>query len=480
MSGTDVLYMRSPGWLQNAVVAAYGWWWHRRRFGEDFHRLVAELKAHEHWTREQFKAYQDCQLDRLLRAARRSPYYHRVMVENGISSDMPPLEALALFPLLSKEQLRTHPSALLTGRPPKRSVTFNSSGTTGTPTTIYYTREFHSLEMATIEARNLNWAGATYRDRRVMFGARKICRFDQNRPPFWRFSPAEKMAYASVYHLSPEFLPAYLQFLGDFKPTVVMGYPSALYAVAQYALDHRVPPPQARAVFTSAERLTGYMRTAIESAWQAPIYDRYGAVEGCVSASQCEHGRYHVNSEIGIIEILDQDGQVAGPGVEGEVICTGLHNTVQPLIRYQIGDTARWAVDQACACGRQLPILEGIDGRVEDVCYTIDGRRIVRFDTVFKGVANIRLAQVIQETLDLFTITVVPTESFNQDDVQQIKKNLRLHVGDVAVNVQCATALPRTPSGKFRAVICRLSPEDRRRVSTDPARHRPVLAMRHR
>jgi len=46
-----------------------------------------------------------------------------------------------------------------------------------------------------------------------MFGARKVCHFRQKNPPFWRFSPAENMAYASVYHLSPEFLPYYLEFV---------------------------------------------------------------------------------------------------------------------------------------------------------------------------------------------------------------------------------------------------------------------------
>jgi phenylacetate-CoA ligase len=465
MSSIDTVYLRSPGWLQNAMVAAYGWWWYRRRFGEDFRRLVGELRVHERWTREALLAYEEAQLGRLLRAARQSPYYRRVMDEAGINSEMPPFDALERFPLLSKEQLRSQPTALLTGAPPKGVVTFNSSGTTGTPTTIYYTREFHALEVATIEARNLNWAGTTYRDRRVMFGARKICRFDQKQAPFWRFSPAENMAYASVYHLAPEFLPAYLRFLREFRPAVVMGYPSALYAVAQYALDHGERPANARAVFTSAESLTDYMRTAIESAWQAPVYDRYGAVEGCVAASQCEHGRYHVSSDVGVIEILDQAGRPAGPGMEGEVVCTGLHNTLQPLIRYRIGDTARWAVEQDCPCGRQLPILEGIDGRVEDVCYTADGRPIVRFDTVFKGVVNVRQAQVTQETLELFTITVVPTDGFGEDDVKQIRTNFRLHVGEVAVNVLCARALPRTAAGKLRAVICRLSSDERSRVS---------------
>jgi phenylacetate-CoA ligase len=461
MSRLDAIYLNSPVWMQGAFVAAYGWWWHRRRFGREFFENAAALRAHETWTPEQFRAYQNSRLAEVFRAASRSPYYRGVLAQAGVDRDTHPREVLMRLPLLTKEQLRASPRELLTGAVPKGTVVFRSSGTTGTPTDIYYSREFHACETAVIEARNLNWAGATYRDRRVMFGARKICRFNQQKPPFWRYSPAENLAYASVYHLGPRFLPAYLHFLRTFRPKVVMGYPSALYAVAQFALDHGEPLPAPLGVFTSAERLPDHMRAAIESAWQCRVFDRYGAVEGCVSASQCEYGRYHVNPEIGIVEILDVMGRAVPPGVEGEVVCTGLQNTLQPLIRYRIGDTARWAIDQDCACRRRLPILEGIDGRVEDYCYTRDGRRVIRFDTVFKGVATIRQAQVVQETLDLFTVNVIPARGFDERDLQRIQQNMTLHVGHVAVNVRCVDEIPKTDAGKFRAVICRLSAHEK-------------------
>lgn len=465
MSRVDALYMSSPVWVQGAMVAVYGWWWHRRRFSSHFRRQVAELKAHDRWTKDELLAYQTAQLSRLLGVARQAPYYGRLFSDAGISPTAEPWAALWQLPFLAKEQLRARPRDLLTAPPPRGTLTFKSSGTTGTPTEIYYTREFHALELASIEARNLNWAGLTYRNRRVMFGARKICRFDQPGPPFWRFSPAENMAYASVYHLSPQFLPAYIDFLRAFTPEVITGYPSALYAIAQYALDRNDIPPKVEAIFTSAERLPNYMRAAIETAWQTRVFDRYGAVEGCVSASQCEHGRYHVHPEIGIVEILDAHGRAVGPGVEGEVVCTGLQNMLQPLIRYRIGDSARWSAEQNCACGRHFPILEGVDGRVEDFCFTADGRRIVRFDTVFKGVVNIRQAQVIQERIDLFTVNVVPAKGFNDADVEQIQANMRLHVGSVNVTVQTVNDIPRSASGKFRAVVCRLSEDERNRLT---------------
>ena len=72
---TEQIYLESPIWVQQCVVAAYGWWWHRRRFSHHFSSLVAALKEREHWTAEQFRAYQAAQLSKVLAAAWRSPYY---------------------------------------------------------------------------------------------------------------------------------------------------------------------------------------------------------------------------------------------------------------------------------------------------------------------------------------------------------------------------------------------------------------------
>jgi len=459
------IYFASPILIQQIAVSLYGWWWYRRRMTPHFYRLVDEYKSREHWTREQFLADQEKHLLQLLKTAERSLYYQMLFKEAKVNWQLPAFEILAGLPLLSKEILRTRARDLLTQNPvPKDTMVFKSSGTTGTPTEIYYSPEFHALELAVPAARNLAWAGISVHSRRVMFGVRKVCRFDQGKPPFWRFSFIENMAYASVYHLSPKNIPAYLDFLRTYRPEMIMGYPSALHTIAQYALEHNDMPAPAKAIFTTSETVTELHRQIIENAWQCKIHDRYGAVEGCVLAFQCEHGRYHVSPEVGVIEILNAEGQPCALGEIGEVVCTGLNNFLQPLIRYQTGDVGRWAKDQSCPCGRQMPILESIEGRVEDICVTSDGRQMLRFDTVFKGVENIREAQVVQEHLDLFTIRVVPTDIFEEYDIQKIKDNMCLHAGKVSVEVHLVDQIERTASGKFRAVICKLSQDEKDRV----------------
>ena len=450
----DNLYQRSPIWVQQAMIAVYGWYWYRQRYNGYFHLLVAEFRERDSWPEAAFQDYQERQLSVIFQAARRAPHYQKVFAEAGIGPGDFAWDTLKKLPYLTKDTLRKQPRDLLTTQPiPSQTRIFKSSGTTGTPTEIYYTPRFHAWELAVPAVRNLGWGGVDYRRRRVMFGVRKVCRYDQNKPPFWRFSPVENMAYASIYHLSPENMSHYLDFLRMYHPAIVMGYPSSLYTIARYALETGSLPPPAKGVFTTSETVTSKIRETLESVWQCKVYDRYGAVENCLFASQCEYGRYHVSPDVGLLEIVDRNGNACPPGVMGEVICTGLQNTLQPLIRYRIGDVACWAVDQDCPCGRSMPIIEGVEGRFEDICYSPDGREMLRFDTVFKGVEAICEAQVVQKELDLFLIRVVPTDKFNEHDAEHLKRNMRSHVGNVRVDVELVPTIERTVSGKFRAVV---------------------------
>jgi phenylacetate-CoA ligase len=460
----ETIYLRSPLGLQRFLVSIYGWWWYHRRFNSRFRRFVDELTERERWSAEQFRSYQEERLDRLIEHARNSAYYGELFEKNDISKSICPFEALSKMPLLTKESLRTAGKKLLTGAPPLRTTKFKSSGTTGTPVEIYFTSEFHSWNMALAEARCKYWAGVTYRDRRVMFGARKICAFENNSPPFWHFSPAENLAYASIYHLSDKYLLSYIEFLREFRPAFIEGYPSALSIVAQYSLENKLSLPPAKAVSTGSETLLDAARKTIEKAWQCKVFDRYGAVEGCMFVSQCEYGRYHVSPEAGIIEIVDTEGQPVEPGTSGEVVCTGLQNILQPLIRYKIGDVARWSAEQNCLCGRKMPVLEAIEGRVEDLCYTADGRRMLRFDTAFKGVFNIREAQVVQDSLQQYTVYVVPAAGFAKEAMSVIQRNMYSHVGKLKIDVKCVDTIPRSTSGKFRAVVCNLSDQEKNRI----------------
>ncbi len=142
-------------------------------------------------------------------------------------------------------------------------------------------------------------------------------------------------------------------------------------------------------------------RKELEESFGTKVFDLYGQAERVVAATECEqHAGLHINPEYGIFEIL-KDGMDAAPGTMGEVIGTGLNNFVMPLIRYRTGDLATLAT-HPCACGREMPLLAGIQGRKGDVIRTPDGRIVPGNGLMgaFHGIANIKRSQVIQEKLD--------------------------------------------------------------------------------
>ena len=96
----------------------------------------------------------------------------------------------------------------------------------------------------------------------------------------------------------------------------------------------------------------------------------------------------HAHPLAGVTEILRPDGTPAPPGEMGEVVLTGLVNYAMPLIRYRVGDTARFATE-SCPCGRGMPVIEEIGGRLDDFVYTRERGFLGRLDPVLKGVRNI-------------------------------------------------------------------------------------------
>jgi phenylacetate-CoA ligase len=136
-----------------------------------------------------------------------------------------------------------------------------------------------------------------------------------------------------------------------------------------------------------------------------------------------------------------------------------------PLIRYRLGDRGALLTDKpVCACGRTLPALAYVEGRMDDVVYTRDGRPVGRLDPVFKARVAIREAQVIQEAIDVIRVRYVAAEGFNGADARSIIRGLRARLGTVQVILEEVDAIPRTVGGKFRAVISNVEPSELQRV----------------
>jgi len=455
------VYHRLPGPLRSLGASMRGARLRTWRYSRDTERLAGEAIERERWSPEQWKIWQDNRLSFLLhRAATRVPYYRRLWSERRRRGDRSSWEQLENWPILEKESLRANAPAFVADDCDRRRMSHeHTSGTTGKPIDLWQSQQAARAWYALFEARSRIWYGVSRRDRWAILGGQMISPVSQRRPPFWVWNAALSQLYMSSYHLAPDLVPHYLNALRRYRIVYLLGYTSALYALAQEVLRLKRNDLKLAVVITNAEPVFDYQREVISQAFQCPVRDTYGMSEIAFAASECDAATLHIWPEVGVAEVM-QDDQPQAEGEVGDLICTGLLNADMPLIRYRLGDRGMLpALQEPCQCGRILPRMGSIEGRADDVLYTVDGRRIGRLDPVFKSHLGIREAQIIQETLGSVRLRFVPAPEYTPEDGRTMVKRIQQRMGDVAVVLDSVSEIQRTSNGKFRSVVCNLSAE---------------------
>jgi phenylacetate-CoA ligase len=152
----------------------------------------------------------------------------------------------------------------------------------------------------------------------------------------------------------------YVAALQTYGSQWIVGYGSAIAALAESALEANISPLPLRSTIVSGDTLQPRMRLSIERFFQCKCFDHYGQAEAVAMATECLHGCMHVIPAAGIIEILREDGSACAPGEVGEIVATGLLNDAMPLIRYRLGDYAAWSKELNCPCGNQQPVITNL------------------------------------------------------------------------------------------------------------------------
>lgn len=455
---TDKLYASSPVWVQNQLVSLYGIYWHWMRFGGNYRAHLENYQQREGFSALDWKEFQSGKLLELVTiAASRVPYYQNTWTKAQIDQALG--GALNALPLLSKDAIRANPDDFI--RRDQRSYkdwTFYTSGTTGTPIATRWLLDELRDSLAVREARSANWAGVSFDLPRATISGRMVEPDPASQGPFYRYNAAEKQVYFSAFHIKPATAMKYIEALARHKIEWLTGYAVSYYLLARFILEQNLQVPPIKAIITTSEKLTPEMRAVMQKAYHCRIFEEYSTVENALFASECEHGRLHVSPDVGIVEILRPDGTACEPGEVGEVVTTCLMRTHQPLIRFRLGDLACWD-PEPCPCGRAMPVLKDVVGRIEDVVVGPDGRQMVRFHGIFVHQPHIVEGQIIQEALDHIHVMVVPTSGFEEHDVQDIAQRIQQRLGsDVRVTVEQVEFIPRAKSGKFKAVVSNIRP----------------------
>lgn len=453
MSFSEVVYSKLPVPLQNAAVSTFGIYWKWLRFGGNYRLYEKSYTLRDRFTTDQWTEYQSKKLKSLLEiCVNYIPYYSREWSKEqkaaALNGD------ITALPLLEKEPLRADPYDFVrTDYRPLWKVTNYTSGSTGTPIASICTPDEIRDSLAIREVRSANWAGVSFKMGRATFSGRMVEPDPESKGPYYRFNAAERQVYFSPYHLRSDTAHFYVEALRKHKIQWMTGYAVSYYLLANFILDAGLEVPPLKAVVTTSEKLTSEMREVMEKAYHCRIYEEYSTVENVLFVSECDHGRLHVSPDAGIVEILRPDGNPCEPGEVGEVVATCLTHSYQPLIRFRLGDLAAWE-DEPCPCGRSMPVIKEVVGRIEDVVVGPDGRQLVRFHGIFTHQPHVVEGQIIQESLETLRVRVVPTVAFDDSDRIELIKRVHQRLGvQVNVQVELVPSIERTEAGKFKAVI---------------------------
>lgn len=459
MPDAVAVYHALPYPAKVAAASLWGAYLSSIRYGWDTDADVEAALARESWSPDQWRAWQEDQLARVLHhAAKHVEYYREQWAERRRHGDRSSVEHIKNWPVLHKEDIRSSPDAFIADNYSKRFlVRDHTSGSSGVPLSLWIDIQGLRAWYALFEARWRRWYGLSRHDRWGMLGGKLIAPFTRSQPPYWVWNAGMHQLYLSTFHISPKFVPAYVESMRRHKLVYLLGYASSLYDVARFVVDQGLEPPTLRAVLSNAEALYPHQRETITAAFGCRVFDTYGQAEFVCASSECLAGHMHMWPEVGVAEVLCDDSDEPVPaGMAGRLVSTGLLNHAMPLVRYEIGDRVSFANSEApCSCGCRLPTMGRVEGRTEDVIITPDGR-CVEPDTVFQSDLRIHEAQIIQETAELIRICIVPAAGYNKKTAETLISRMKDRVGNMAIVVDEVPDIPRTQAGKRKVIVSKL------------------------
>lgn len=264
-----------------------------------------------------------------------------------------------------------------------------------------------------------------------------------------------------------EPLPALVAALNAYRPSVLATYPTAARALAGEKASGRLTIAPS-ALLLAGETLSAAVRATLRAAFDCEVMQSYGASEAPGVACECAHGSLHLNADWAILEPVDAQYR---PVPRGEpsytVLLTNLANRVQPIIRYDLGDSVTF-LTEPCPCGSSFPALR-VDGRSDEILDFRDpgGRRVVvlplALTTVVEELAGARCFQIIQRAADAVSLRVGAGDARPAGSARRIQAALRDYFGaqglpNVTIGLDSAPPERDRRSGKLRRIVAATEP----------------------
>ena len=394
------------------------------------------------------------------------PVYKEKLDAAGVAPDsITSIDDIKRLPFTTKEDMRDHyPYGLFSAPQDQIKEIHVSSGTTGNPTLVGYTRDDLAL-WGDVMARTLCCAGAEPGDTiQIAYG-------------YGLFTGGLGFHYGAL-EMGLRVIPTssgqtarQLKIMQDFKPRIIGCTPSYALYMAEEAKEMGLDPREGNwkiGIF-GAEPWSNSMRQEIEDAWNMLATDVYGLSEiiGPGVAQECRHkDGLHIYSDVFFPEIIDpQTGDEVEPGCDGELVITTLTKQGIPLIRYRTRDIVSINYE-TCRCGRTSPRVSKIKGRTDDMI-VVRGINVFpsQIEHVLVGIEGTQphyqiVVDRAAHKLDQVEVLVEVEEKFFSDEIKQLNElrdKIRKEIQAVlSVGVKVTLVEPKTierSMGKSKRIV---------------------------
>lgn len=461
---TKTLIKKLPYPIKQGIKYIYGAIPARFRYSKVFWDTYNFLQESQWWSREKLEEYQMQQLRKLLdHAYENVPYYGRVFDERGLKpKDIQDFDDLRKLPCLTKEIIQENLSDMVARNYPESKLQYcTTGGSTGISLGFYHEKGVSAAKEQAFMFTQWNRVGFKIGDRCVTLRGNVVQSASKGK--FWEYDPINKNLILSSYHMTDETLPKYIAKIREFRPAFIQAYPSAITILARFMRKNNVKPFfSVKAILCGSENLYPWQRKLLEGVFRCRVYSWYGHSEQAVLAGECEKSTcYHIFPEYGFVELIDKEAELLTKENKlGEIVATGFNNYVCPFIRYRTMDLAV-PTSIKCECGRNYPLIEKVEGRLQELVVTEDGRAITLtaliFAQHFEAFSKVKEMQLVQEKEGEITVKVVKSLQYSANDENEILSKMQRAVGSgLDVSFDYVNYIPRTQSGKYRFLIQKL------------------------
>ena len=463
MGSIDIIkrFIKSSSLTEIAALNIYEWvplsFRYRFFYGAAYLDWLSLLKQAEDWDSNKLALYQFEQTKNMLvHAMRNVPYYRELFSYIGFSpAKMQSLDDLKALPYLDKETVRKGSMNFVDERvPPASLIKAETSGSSGIPLALYRSRDSVAAFLA-FWLNIVGRTGYTPKSREVMFWP-MIELGKRRNIPFTRFG--KKLVF-SIRHLTGEWLGKFYDMIRKFDPEYIFSYPSALSILSSYIKRNSLPfIRNVKTVVTYAEALYDWQKELIEEVF-GRTFSFYSMGERAVIGGECEYtARIHLHPMYGLVELADS--------IKGhkEIVATGFHNNIMPLVRYKTGDFVTEYSQHCPQCGRPHTVVSEVRGRIRD--FLIDKNReiIPMLMTWVKTFPNVIQFQFCQDEPGTAYLKILRDKGYKDSDTRYIKSKLVDMLGlmsqGITIEIVFVDEIQQTSSGKAQMVDQKLDMKD--------------------